>query len=143
MKKRLLSIIVLSLLSSSCASLNSNATNLEKHPSLKDYSEYTSSAIADWILEEAKSKQLETVILRTNQDDYAFEEIQKRLINNNIKITKDANNEAFDISYSISEIDDNILIKISSKEYEVSRLFKKSDGNSIIPASPLSMRANP
>lgn len=143
MKKRILPLLVLSLLTSACTTLKSPFSEQVKTAQLNDYSTYISAAIADWIIEEAKEKQIENVKLQSIQSSNSMTEIEKRLAENNINVTIDESIPSLQFSYSYSEIGDKILIKIQTNEYEIARLFRKTEGNAIIPASPLNMRANP
>ena len=143
MKKRLISIIALCIATSACATIDTPSTNKPHASDLPNYSAYIAAAIADWVIEEAQDKQFNYVKLLTSEPDVARSEIEKRLQLNSIIVTNDESLPSLKVAYSVYEIDDKILIRIKTDDFEATRLFNKSEGNSIIPVSPLTIRANP
>lgn len=143
MKKRLISIIALCVVSSACATIDTPSTNKRHASDLPKYSAYIAAAIADWVIKEAQDKQFNHVKLLTSEPDIARSEIEKRIQLNSIIITNDESLPSLKVAYSVYEIDGKILIRIKTADFEAMRLFSKSEGNSIIPSSPLTIRANP
>lgn len=143
MKKRLISIIALCIATSACATIDEPQTNKPQASNLQNYSTYIAAAISDWIVEEAQDKQLSSIRLQIDKQAFANSEIEQLLQTKNIKITNDENVPSLQVSYWVSETDDKILIRIKTNNSEAIRLFRKAENNSIIPASPLTMRANP
>lgn len=140
-------LLMLSLSFGGCATINSFKDSFEKpkfSPSIIERSDYISSAIADWIIEEAKSEKAQIIGISNIDKSNNFDEINSNIIeklkSNGLNVTNENDNSALSSSYLVSEIDDKILIKIQTKEQEVSRLFAKGEANSIIPISPLSVR---
>ncbi|MBN8646416.1 MAG: hypothetical protein J0L55_00570 [Caulobacterales bacterium] len=142
MKKRLISIISLCIATSACATIDTQSTSKSQVSGLQNYSTYIAAAISSWIVEEAQDKQLSFIRLQIDKQAFANSEIEQFLQTKNIKITNDKNVPSLKVSYWVSELDGKILIRIKTNDSEATRLFSKSEGNSIIPASPLTIRPN-
>ena len=140
MKIHIIYIIALCVVISACATTGKSPPPSKQTSELQNYSSYIAAAISDWIAEEAQTKQLNYVKLLTNEQGISRIDIEKRLQLNAIKITNDESIPSLKVSYSVSEIDDKILIRIKTDAFEATRLFSKAEGNSIIPTSPLSLR---
>ena len=140
MKIHIIYIIALCVVISACATTRKSPPPSKQTSELQNYSSYIAAAISDWIAEEAQTKQLNYVKLLTNEQGISRIDIEKRLQLNAIKITNDESIPSLKVSYSVSEIDDKILIRIKTDAFEATRLFSKAEGNSIIPTSPLSLR---
>ena len=57
-------------------------------------------------------------------------------------IVQSEENNSLKIWYWAGEVDDKILIRITANNKEATRLFTKAANNTIIPASPLTIRLN-
>lgn len=147
MLKRPIILISLSLSLSGCASMDSLKNSSAKpmaSSAILERSDYISAAIADWISEEANTSHFQRIGIAkaTTPDDILALAINQKLLANGLQIAKDNDKPDLNANYSVSEIDDKILIRVRANNREASRLFLKGDNNSIIPASPLSIRAS-
>lgn len=147
MLKRPLILIWLSLSLSGCASIDHLKTNFDKptaSSTILERSDYISAAIADWISEEANTSHFQRIGLAkaTTPDDILALAINQKLLANGLQIAKDNDKPDLNANYLVGEIDDKILIRVRANNREASRLFSKGDNYSIIPASPLSIRAS-
>ncbi|MBN8647537.1 MAG: hypothetical protein J0L55_06235 [Caulobacterales bacterium] len=150
MLKRFSILFAFTMTLGGCASIDAvkqNFTKSEISSAINERSDYISTAIADWISEEADSSHTKNIdfsqMKTSSNDDILKPIIMVKLQNNGLNIA--TNNDASNLKaqYVVSEIDDKILIRIRANTHEATRLFTKGDGNSIIPASPLTIRANP
>lgn len=147
MLKRPIILISLSLSLSGCASMDSLKNSSAKpmaSSAILERSDYISAAIADWISEEANTSHFQRIGIAkaTTPDDILALAINQKLLANGLQIAKDNDKPDLNANYLVSEIDDKILIRVRANNREASRLFLKGDNNSIIPASPLSIRAS-
>ena len=148
--KKILSLLAAGLCLSSCASIDKLTSNIQKpsvSSAINDRSEYISTAIADWVSEEAQAAGAQNVEFSTSMSSNANETISTRVMSklqsNGFKIATTTDTTNMKVWYLVSEIDDNILIRIRADNREATRLFSKGENNSIVPASPLTIRANP
>lgn len=150
MRKFKFLILAFAISLSACASteaINSNRPASYMEPSLNNHSDYIAAAIADWIKEEANSDGFDSVNLAkdNSQSDMAgiSEKIENRLKSYGIKVANDEAPTNLKAWYWVGEFNNQILIRIRANDREATRLFNKSQDNSITPASPLTIRANP
>jgi uncharacterized protein YceK len=148
--KKILSLLAAGLCLSSCASIDKLTSNIQKpsvSSAINDRSEYISTAIADWVSEEAQAAGAQNVEFSTsmpsNANDIIGTSVLSKLQTNGLKIAITSDTTNMKVWYLVSEIDDHILIRIRADNREATRLFTKGENNSIVPASPLTIRANP
>lgn len=140
-------ILILSLSIGGCASINSLKISFDSpqnSSAIIERSDYISSAIADWISEDVKTRKSNMIEVSNLDNSNNFDALNTRIIEklqkNGINIAAKNDKADAQLKYLISEIDDKILIQIQTNNKTVSRLFAKGDNFSIIPASPLSIR---
>lgn len=153
MRNHLISSLIMALSITGCASIkglsfkpSNEASQSFVSPEIVGHGEYISAAIADWIFEEANTNHIRNISFassNTPNDNFNIHNsIADRLKSKGLNIVQSEENNTLKIWYWAGEVDDKILIRITANNKEATRLFTKAANNTIIPASPLTIRLN-
>lgn len=131
-----------------CATIE-NATSLvkpkpvETSPEMLARANPISSAIAEWVSEEAQDANIKSIQLVANSDFPSIHIlISDRLKASGLEITQSEAANNIKLTYQVTQTDSQILIIIRSNSHEALRLFAMTENNTITPSSPLTIRQN-
>ena len=145
-KIALISLIAAAMTLSACATMDNIKQTVQTKPFAQSQEilarlEPISLAISQWANEEAQINKSKSIYLKPNSELANLDlMISEKLKRDGYNLDSSNSNSQLGLSYQVSQLNDQILIKINTNQHEAVRLFNLSENNTITPSSPLTMR---